>query len=201
MDGAASQLDRAFAGRAEGAETDRPRIGVFGDGLPGCLIRAAGAEPLDIRPAPERCPEVAAVTALAETFLDPATIALLHRLAAGAFDGFAGLVFCSADPAAQIAYQYAREMRRLGDLPEGPPLHLWNMVHSDSAAAEVFNAQEGARLDALLSATLGQGLPADLSGSSRKNAPAAPRWTGWTLPASTRRWRCAGATPAAGCRR
>ncbi|MBF9033723.1 hypothetical protein HKCCE2091_05680 [Rhodobacterales bacterium HKCCE2091] len=152
---AADMLERAFARGAAGAGDGPGRVGLFGDGVPLALVAAAGGVALDVKLAPpDPVPLHPAVAAVVEPFVDTFAARFLHRLAAGAYDGFAVLVFARDDAAALVAYQYAAELRRQGALPPGPPLHLWNLVHTDSAPAHAFNMTEAARLRAALSAHL-----------------------------------------------
>lgn len=157
----APALQMAFDRRADAAfSVDRPMVGVFGEGIPDIAIRARGARVLDVKAPPladavdgARAPEVDAVT---EPFMDVFACRFLHRFATGAFDQFALIVFSRDDAAGLAAYQYARELRRQGRIPEtGPTLHLWNLLHTQSAAAAAFNLSEFARLEACLSLVLG----------------------------------------------
>ncbi|MBF9030949.1 hypothetical protein HKCCE3408_11140 [Rhodobacterales bacterium HKCCE3408] len=193
---AAERLERAFAAKAEGAVMDAPRIGIFGDGLPDALVTAAGAVPLDIKASPDGVRPDPRVAPFVEPFMDRFAAGFLHRLAAGAFDGFAGLVFARDDTAGLTAYQYALELRRIGILPDGPPLHLWNLLHTDSAPVHRFNMSEAARLDAFLSDTTGhgfrEGLEHALEVESRR-LDAVERLALAGLPARTEfTWRNAG---------
>ncbi len=153
-----TELERAFAERLDGLDAgDAPVVGLFGAGLPATLVRSAGAMVVDVKAPPladaTDGPRVTAVDSVAEPFLDDFTARFLHRLAAGAFDALSLIVFARGDVAALAAYQYATEMRRLGMIEAtGPRFHLWNMVHSDSAAAAAYNRTELARLDAVLDA-------------------------------------------------
>lgn len=157
----AGALDRAFAARADGVPAPAGGlVGVFGSGVPLPLVEAAGARCVDIKAPPlddaATGPTVPAVAALVEDFMDPFAARFLHRFAAGAFDRFALLIFARDDVAALSAYQYAREMRRLGHVSSrGPALHLWNLTHGLSAAIARFNRSELARLTDRLQAVLG----------------------------------------------
>ncbi len=157
----ASALERAFATRADGVPAPAGGlVGVFGSGVPLPLIEATGARCVDIKAPPlddaGTGATVPAVAALVEDFMDPFAARFLHRFAAGAFDRFALLIFARDDVAALSAYQYAREMRRLGHVPSrGPALHLWNLTHGLSAAIARFNRSELARLTDRLQAVLG----------------------------------------------
>jgi hypothetical protein len=66
-------------------------------------------------------------------------------------------------PGAIHAFRYASELRRLGLLPPGPPLHLWNAAQGETAAARHFDRTESARLDAAL-AGLPRVAPVDHAG-------------------------------------
>lgn len=159
---AMEELMRIFCARADQVTAEgAPRVGLFGDGLPEALIRAAGARPVEVKAPPlsdaDEGPQVAAVSRIAERFLDDFAARFLHRFAAGAFDHYAMIVFARDDVAGLTAYQYATELRRLGHVPAtGPRLHLWNLLHGQSPAIARFNATEAARLDEALTQTLGQ---------------------------------------------
>ena len=155
-------LRHAFETRADGAAGgEGPAVGLFGEGCPAPLIVAAGGRPLDVKAPPladaTSGPRVATVDRVVEDFMDAFATRFLHRLAAGAFDGWPLILFARDDVAGLAAYQYATELRRQGLIPaDGPRLHLWNMLHTDSAPAARFNAGERDRLVAVLGETLGR---------------------------------------------
>ncbi len=160
---AAKRLCSAFRQRSAASSSDeRPLVGVFGDGLPEALVAACGGRPVEVKAPPldEELQHSDAVSRIAEPFLDEFASVFLHRLATGAFDSFAALIFARDDTAALTAYQYASELRRQRRIArEGPRLHLWNLLHTDSAAAHAFNMDQAARLVAFLGETLA--IPAD----------------------------------------
>ncbi|PJE31447.1 hypothetical protein SAMN06297129_1644 [Pseudooceanicola antarcticus] len=165
---ALEELLQAFERRADGRNdaSGAPLVGIFGDGLPEALIHAAGATPVEVKAPPladaTTGPQRPEVTEIAEPFLDDFAARFLHRLADGAFDHMAMVVFARDDVAALTAYQYATEMRRLGMLPAtGPRLHLWSLLHSEGAAAERFNRTELDRLESALQQVTGQGIDTD----------------------------------------
>lgn len=164
---AMEELMRVFRDRADHVTpSGAPLVGTFGDGLPEALIRAAGARAVEVKAPPladaASGPQVAAVTRVAEGFLDDFTARFLHRFAAGAFDSYAMIVFARDDVAGLTAYQYATELRRLGHVPPtGPRLHLWNLLHGQSEAIARFNATEAERLDAALAEATGTTLSPD----------------------------------------
>lgn len=155
--GAASELQRAFAQRADGlASAPVPLIGYFGDGIALPIIQAAGAICADVKAPPladaENGVVVPSVAEVAEPFLDDFTARFLHRFASGALAQFDLIVFARDDVAGLAAYQYAQELRRQGLVSkDGPRLFLWNLVHTDSAAAHRFNMLELANLRSVLS--------------------------------------------------
>lgn len=159
----ASALTRAFAERADGVcAPSGGLVGVFGSGAPLPLIEATGARCVDVKAPPlsddEDGPRVLAVETLVENFMDPFAARFLHRFAAGAFDRFALIIFARDDVAALSAYQYALEMRRLGHVSQkGPALHLWNLIHGQSAAVTRFNRTELARMSDVLREVVGTG--------------------------------------------
>ncbi len=162
-----TDMQRIFERRADGIDaTGMAPVGVFGEGVPRPLIAALGGLSVDVKAPPlsdaSDGPQAASVAAVAEPFLDAFTARFLHRFAAGAFDAYATLIFARDDVAGLAAYQYATELRRQGRLPVGGPrLHLWNLLHTDSAAAERFNRSELARLITHLTDTLGGTLDPD----------------------------------------
>lgn len=157
----APALQIAFDRRADGVfGADGPLVGVFGDGVPAIAIRARGGLVLDVKAPPLADavdgPRASVVDAVTEPFMDAFACRFLHRFATGAFDHFALIVFARDDAAGLAAYQYARELRRQRRIPEtGPTLHLWNLLHTQSAAAAAFNLSEYARLEACLDQVLG----------------------------------------------
>lgn len=179
---AAEILDSAYAARATGAFADM--VGIFGEGFPEPLLRAAGLGPIcvHLNPATDDVDAGQGVSECIEPFVDHAVRRFLHRFAAGRYQGLKAIIFCRDDTAALVAYQYALEFRRLGLAPAEPQLILWNLVHaahahdfnrqqldklwqaldipapSESALAETW-ADECARMDALaaLDADMGQG--------------------------------------------
>jgi len=165
-------LQDAFVQRADGAQQDGAAlIGVFGEGVPLPLVAALGGLAVDIKAPPlsdaTDGPHADLVARVAEPFLDPFTTRFLHRFAAGAFDRFATLIFARDDVSGLAAYQYASELRRQGLISRsGPRLHLWNLLHTDSAPVVSFNRHELGRLVAHLEETLGTRLDQDrLSGA------------------------------------
>ena len=83
---------------------------------------------------------------LLEPFLDPYVRGFLLAMEARAFDQAAAIVVWRQGAGALHAYRYAVELRGLGLLPKGPPLHLWNRAASSGTAAQAFDAQQDARL-------------------------------------------------------
>ena len=162
-----ASLQKAFEHRADGVDADgRPLVGVFGEGIPLPLIRAMGGLGVDVKAPPladaTGGPTETVVSKVTEPFLDPFAARFLHRFAAGAFDRFAALIFARDDVAGLAAYQYATELRRQGKLNDkGPSLHLWNLLHTQSAAADCFNRTEQDRLVAELTEPLGTALSTD----------------------------------------
>lgn len=156
-----TNLQHAFDARADGVRGDGAAlVGTFGEGVPRALVASLGGLAVDVKAPPlsdaEHDPRSTIVDAIAEPFLDPYSMRFLHRFAAGAFDRFATLIFARDDVAGLTAYQYALELRRQGYLPDqGPRLHLWNLLHTDSAPVSVFNQVELDRLVDHLTETLG----------------------------------------------
>lgn len=99
-----------------------------------------------------------------EPFLDPFVRSFLFGLEAGAFAKAAAILIWRQGAGALHAYRYACEFRRLGMLPDGPPLFLWNAALSSGAAAQRFDAHQAAILGAALD-TLPRGV-------ARSRAPA-----------------------------
>ena len=150
---ALSESIRAFHERADGVSGEgQPLVGFFGCDIPTAVISACGGQPVEVKAPPlsdaAEGPRVAQVAQLVEPFVNDFATRFLHRFAAGAFDRYALIIFARDDSAALLAYQYALEMRRQGIVRrDGPGLHLWNLAHTDSAAADRFNRAE---LDTLL---------------------------------------------------
>lgn len=158
----ASELVKIFEERADGVRSSAiPLVGVFGEGVPKPVIAAAGGLALDVKAPPLRDAidevTVRSVSLVLEDFMDMFATRFLHRLAAGAFDHFAMIIFARDDVAALAAYQYARELQRQGHIPStGPKLYLWNLLHTDSNPAHRFNLLEFEKLTTNLGEISGQ---------------------------------------------
>lgn len=156
-----AELARAFAERADGVrDGGMPLVGLFGEGIPALLVSASGGLAVDVKAPPladaDGGPVVSTVAEVVEDFMDAYATRFLHRYAAGAFDHFAMIVFARDDVAALAAYHYARELQRQGRVDTGGPrLHLWNMLHTDSAPVRAFNGGELTRFEDALADVLG----------------------------------------------
>lgn len=141
-------LTHAFEAR----EVRPGSVGTFGDDVPASLLAAHGLCGTDVAFSGSDVAPVPVVSEITEPFMDPRSSAFLHRLAAGAFDGLSGIVFCRDDQAALPAYQYATELRRQGRLADTtPPFFLWNLLHSEAGPATAFNTVQAERLNGWLS--------------------------------------------------
>ena len=172
---------RAFEERADGVCRSHARlVGVFGEGIPGPLVAASGGIAIDVKAPPladaTEGPEVAAIRAVVEDFMDPFANRFLHRFAAGAFDDFDLIFFSRDDVAGLTAYQYAQELRRQGRVSvAGPRLELWNLLHTDSHAAHAFNLLQFENLKDTLEKILGlrpegERLEAAIAAEARRSA-------------------------------
>lgn len=108
---------------------------IFGHGAPLAAPVLAGLPLEDVTrarhlPAPE-----SRIAPLLEPFLDPFVQSFLFGLEAGALRG-AAIVVWRQGPGALHAYRYAAELRRLGLLPPGPPLILWNRGDAEFDAVQ-----------------------------------------------------------------
>ncbi len=151
---AGQALDAAFeAPDGAAAGLDRPLVGIFGHGAPETLISASGAVPVHVNFGRLDGSGVGAIDQLIEPFVDHEVRIFLNRFAAGAFTGFAGIVFVRDDAAALTAYQYATEWVRQGRAPRGtPPLFLFNLVHAASDPVRTFNDIQIEKLVSFLTA-------------------------------------------------
>ncbi|MEQ9812804.1 MAG: 2-hydroxyacyl-CoA dehydratase family protein, partial [Azospirillaceae bacterium] len=164
QDEAREALEAAFQRREVPPGAAEPAIGVFGNGLPEALVRAAGFLPVDVKlpTADGPAPAVPAIAGFCEDFLDDHARDFLNRLFAGAHAPLAAIIFCRDDQAAMSAYQYAVELRRLGRGGKAmPKLLLWNLVHGEGAAIARFNRAEAERLFGDLAALGGRRPDAD----------------------------------------
>lgn len=147
---AAARLDLAFAqkGAADDAGDARPRVGVFGNGLPEALLLAVGCRPVDVKSVPDGAARSAGdIDAYVEPFVDDHARLFLNRLFGGAFAGLPAIVFSRDDAAGLVAYQYALEFMRLHGRPAGiPRLLLWNAVPGEGAAVAAFNRRQAEQL-------------------------------------------------------
>ncbi|MDD7972707.1 2-hydroxyacyl-CoA dehydratase family protein [Roseinatronobacter alkalisoli] len=191
---AANRLENAFALRSTELPTDM--IGIFGEGFPEALLRAAGARLtcLHVAPIDDDSNAGQAVSDCIEPFVDHAVQCFLHRFAMDSFRNLQAIIFCRDDTAALVAYQYASELRRLGLAPATPQLILWNLVHAPHA--HDFNMLQMKKLwqyldlappvDSALAATL-------TDERARANALAELSDGTGRIPASTAiKWRIAG---------
>ena len=133
---------------------------LFGHSVPLSDPVLAGLPLRDVTRLAHKAPANSRIIPLLEPFLDPFVQSFLLGLETGAFAGAALIVLWRHGAGALHAYRYATELRRLGLLPEGAPLHLWNRASGDSAAVQAFNAQQDARLAQAL-ARLTRGAPLD----------------------------------------
>ena len=100
---AGQALDAAFeAADGAAAGLDHPLVGIFGHGAPETLISASGAVPVHVNFGRLDGSGVRAIDQLIEPFVDHEVRIFLNRFAAGAFTGFAGIVFVRDDAAAPI---------------------------------------------------------------------------------------------------
>lgn len=151
------ELAKIFAERADGVTLSTvPLVGIFGEGVPKPIIAAVGGLAVDVKAPPLADAidgvTVKSVSTILEDFMDTFAARFLHRLAAGAFDHFAVIIFARDDVAALAAYQYARELRRQGRISDtSPKLYLWNLLHTNSVPAQRFNLSEFEKLVSALS--------------------------------------------------
>lgn len=115
-----------------------PRVQLFGHGVPLAAPVLAGLDLCDVTRWRFDPPASSAIAGVLEPFLDPFVRSFLFGLEAGAFDG-AALVVWRQGAGALHAWRYALELRRLGLLPPGPPLLLWNRAQGSGAAAREFD--------------------------------------------------------------
>lgn len=147
-DTAIAALEAAFSQGDRYCFDDRPRVGVFGSGMPETLVKAAGACPVHVEfGMAEAEAGTSGIDAVLEPFLDSAVCVFLQRFARGDFADLRGIIFARDDAPALVAYQYATEWVRQGRAPAGsPPLFLWNLVHTDTAATRRFNQVQADKL-------------------------------------------------------
>lgn len=134
----------------------------FGHGLPLSDPALAGLPLRDITRLFHAEPPRSRIAPLLEPFLDPYARSFLFGLEAGAFEGAALILVWRGGPGALHAFRYGSELRRLGLLPPGPPLHLWNAAAGNSTAVRRFEVAERTRLAARL-AGLPRGATLDLA--------------------------------------
>ena len=136
---------------------------IFGHDAPLDHPALAGLVLRDVSRMAHEPPSPSAVAPMLEPFLDPFVRNFLFGLERGAFDEAALIVVWRAGPGALHAFRYASELRRLGLLPDGPPLFLWSRADSTGGAAQAFDAEQAARLTRAL-AGLPRGAVADRAG-------------------------------------
>lgn len=86
------------------------------------------------------------VAPMLEPFLDPFVRSFLLGLEGGAFAEAAAILIWRQGAGALHAFRYAQELRRLGLLPDGPPLLLWNRAFGRSAGSGAFDRAQDERL-------------------------------------------------------
>ncbi len=138
-------------------------VAVFGHGAPLSDPVLAGLALRDVTRLRHDGAPGSRIAPLLEPFLDPFTRSFLFGLESRAFDSAARIVMWRQGPGALHACRYAAELRRLGLLPDGPPLHLWNRATSPGAGAAAFDRQQDARLAGAL-ASLARQAPLDRDG-------------------------------------
>lgn len=127
-------------------------VALFGHGAPVDHPLLAGLPVRDVTRRAAKTPPGSRIAPLLEPFMDPFARAFLHGLEAGALDGAAAVQVWRQGAGALLAFRYAMELRRLGLLPPGPPLYLWNAARGTGPAAQAFDAVQAARLGAALAA-------------------------------------------------
>jgi len=128
---------------------DLPRVGLFGNGMPETMIAAGGALPVHVSLGTTEASH--SITAVIEPFVDDEVRHFLVRLMNGDFADLVGIVFARDDAPALIAYQYASEwIRQDRERGATPPLFLWNLVHTGTKPAEVFNRIQAEKLFSFL---------------------------------------------------
>ncbi|WP_068299819.1 hypothetical protein [Pararhodobacter sp. CCB-MM2] len=120
-------------------------LALFGHGVPLDHPLLAGLAVRDLTRVFTPEPEASRIAPMLEPFLDPFVRSFLFALERG-LPNVAAVVIWRQGPGALHAYRYAQELRRLGLLPDGPPLLLWNTARGDSEAARTFDAAQVARL-------------------------------------------------------
>lgn len=157
---AAAALERAAQQQDDWSRAaSAPRIGIFGNGMPETLVTAAGALPVHLGLG--TTDQTHTIAEVIEPFVDEEVRYFLIRLMQGAFSDFAGIIFARDDAPALIAYQYATEwVRQDRERQKTPPLFLWNLTHTDTAAVRVFNRIQADKLFAFFE-SLGLKRPRD----------------------------------------
>lgn len=140
-----------------------PPVLLFGHGVPLEAECLRGLPLRDITRDWHAQPASSRIEPLMEPFLDPFVRSFLFGLECGACDGAARIIVWRPGAGALHAYRYACELRRLGLLPPGPPVTLWNRAASKGPAADAFDAAQDAAL-ALALAGLARGPVRDRAG-------------------------------------
>lgn len=128
-----------------------PPVLLFGHGVPlqaGCL---RGLRLRDITRERHVEPDSSRIAPLLEPFLDPFVRSFLFGLERRAYDDAARIVIWRQGAGALHAFRYAEELRRLGLLPPGPPILLWNRAASRGPGASRFDQRQDAALAQALS--------------------------------------------------
>lgn len=123
---------------------------LFGHGVPLDAPELSGFALRDVTRQRHQPPASSRIAHLLEPFLDPFVRSFLVGLETRAFDAAHAIVIWRQGAGALHAFRYACELRRLGLLPDVPPLHLWNRAGSTGPAAEAFDARQAEHLARIL---------------------------------------------------
>lgn len=162
MHGAAfEQLRAAYRAREDGwrawQQPGQRVIGYVGNTVPRELIDASGALAWRVAPIDG---DLTASDAALESFSDPEARRVFARYCDGRLDGLALLVIPRSSETLHKLYLALREARRVGITRRGPPLLLYDLLHTQRETSRAYGLARTHELLQALAAP-GAGLPGD----------------------------------------
>lgn len=153
-------LQRAYENRLAALETHadaraagQPCVGYVGNTVPVELIVACGALPLRIAPITE---PTEAADAHVESFSDPDVRRIFALYLQGALDALALLVIPRSSESWHKLYLALREAQRIGLKHGGPPLVLYEIVHTQRPSSHAYGLARTRDLAATLAKVTGR---------------------------------------------
>jgi benzoyl-CoA reductase/2-hydroxyglutaryl-CoA dehydratase subunit BcrC/BadD/HgdB len=160
----ASAIEELRAGFAEpfatlGGGAARPSVVISWPSVPAEIVRAAGFTPIVARS--HAAPTPAAALVLEPELFPGRLRQLVEAALTGRLAGAAAVVVPRTSDADYKCYLYLRELVRRGVVRALPPLLLFDLLHSDGAAAQAYDAARTRELAQRLASLAGQQVTSD----------------------------------------